>query len=129
MNSPLVAIRRRTVGVVLGTASVLGRLAGEARAVGDRTLRQLGLDGMPWFPSPPPVRPAPSARHLGLVVVDDSVDGDGGAGAGGVNVERALKLVGALDPAVSTNPRVTRPTPTSDSGAKEAVHQPRQRRR
>ncbi|WP_155948557.1 hypothetical protein [Mycobacterium sp. URHB0044] len=128
MNSPLMAIRRRTVGVVMGTASVLGRLAGEARAVGDRTLRHLGLDGMPFLPSPPQVRSAPPARHLGLVAVDESVDGDGSAGAGGVNVERALKLVGALDPATSTSPKATRPTPRSDSGAKEAIA-PRQRRR
>jgi hypothetical protein len=128
MNSPLVAIRRRTVGVVMGTASVLGRLVGEARAVGDRTLRHLGMDGMPWLPSPEPVRAAPPARHLGLVVVDESADGDGTAGDGGVNVERALKLVGALDPATSTSPDATPSTPTSDSAASETIRQQQRRR-
>jgi hypothetical protein len=99
------AIHRHTVGVVMGTASVLGRLAGEARVVGIRTLRHLGLNGTPEQPSSPPPRTAPRLRLVGQVAVDESVAGDGDAG--GVNVERALKLVGVWDPDSSTSPAVT----------------------
>jgi hypothetical protein len=112
MNSPMGAIHRHTVGVVMGTASVLGRLVGEARVVSIRTLRQLGLNGTPGGPSGPPPR---TLRLVGQDASDESVAGDGG----GVNVERALKLVGVWDPAELR----------SGSGADEAIHRRQQRRR
>jgi hypothetical protein len=125
MNSPMEAIHRRTVGVVMGTASVLGRLTGQTRAV----VRRLRLNGMPWRTSRHPLRPAPTLRLLEEVAVDESAADAGGADVGGVNVERALKLVGVWDPPTSTSPESGPAAPMSGSGATDAIHRPQQRGR